>query len=206
MSATRAISSALVGSFDFGAELEAEPAAELVVFGAEPADLLPGDGEVGAQAGLGGRRAAARRGDRAGPGLMLALAALSGFDVIPDAVGVGQPDRYLGGGGNRGRGDRCPGGFEGLHGVQGTLPLVLAGSGAGGQHGLGAAGGGHAVSVAGAAEGISGRVRAARARRRIRLASSISARWAGSIWESLRCIASATAVNASISAVRLAST
>ena len=57
-----------VGSVDFGAELEPEPAAELVVLGAEPADLLPRDGEVGAQAGQGGRRAAARRGDRAGPG------------------------------------------------------------------------------------------------------------------------------------------
>ena len=137
---------------------------------------------------------------------MLVLAALSGFDVLADAAGIDQPGGYLGSGGNRGRGDRCPGGFEGLHGVQGTLPLVLAGSGAGGQHGLGAAGGGHAVPVARAAAGISGRVRAARARRRIRLASSISARWAGSIWESLRCIASVTAVNASISAVRLAST
>src|SRR6266536_375280 len=192
-----------VGSFDFGAELEAEPAAELVAFGAEPADLLAGDGEVGAQAGLGGRGAAAGRGDRAGTGLVLALAALSGFDVLADAAGIDQPGGYLGSGGNRGRGDRCPGGFEGLHGVQGTLPLVLAGFGAGGQHGLGAAGGGHAVCVTGAAEGISGR---ARAGRRIRLASSISARWAGSIWESLRCIASVTAVNASISAVRLAST
>ena len=188
-----------VRSFDFGAELEAEPAAELVAFGAEPADLLAGDGEVGAQAGLGGRGAAAGRGDRAGPGLMLALAALSGFDVLADAAGIDQPGGYLGSGGNRGRGDRCPGGFEGLHGVQGTLPLVLAGSGAGGQHGLGAAGGGHAVPVARAAAGISGRVRAARARRRIRLASSIPARWAGSIWESSRCIASVTAVNASIS-------
>src|SRR6266700_8170473 len=50
-----------VGSFDFGAELEPEPAAELVVFGAEPTNLIPGDGEVGAQAGRGDRRAAARR-------------------------------------------------------------------------------------------------------------------------------------------------
>ena len=80
---------------------------------------------------------------------MLGLAALGSLDVVPDAVGVGQPDRYLGGGGNRGRGDRYPGGFEGLHGVHGALPFVLAGPGAGGQHGLGAAGGGHAVSVAG---------------------------------------------------------
>src|SRR6266536_20308 len=87
-----------VGSFDFGAELEAEPAAELVAFGAEPADLLAGDGEVGAQAGLGGRGAAAGRGDRAGTGLVLALAALSGFDVLADAAGIDQPGGYLGSG------------------------------------------------------------------------------------------------------------
>jgi hypothetical protein len=41
-----------LGSFDLGAELEAEPGAELVAFGVEPADLLPSDGQVGAQAGL----------------------------------------------------------------------------------------------------------------------------------------------------------
>ena len=44
-----------VGSFDFGAELEAAPAAELGAFGAEPADLVPGERQVGAQAGLGAR-------------------------------------------------------------------------------------------------------------------------------------------------------
>jgi hypothetical protein len=50
-----------VGPFDLGAELEAEPGAELVPFGAEPADLVAGDGEVSAQAGLGYRLAAAWR-------------------------------------------------------------------------------------------------------------------------------------------------
>ena len=55
-----------VGSFDLGAELEAEPGTELVVFGAEPADLVAGDGEVGAQAGVGDRLAVSRRGG--GPG------------------------------------------------------------------------------------------------------------------------------------------
>jgi hypothetical protein len=49
-----------VGSFDLGAELEAEPTAELFVVGAEPADLLAREVKVGAQAGLGGRHAAAR--------------------------------------------------------------------------------------------------------------------------------------------------
>ena len=57
-----------VGSFDLGAELEAEAGAELVPFGAEPADLLAGDGQVGAQAGLGYRLAATWRGRGAGPG------------------------------------------------------------------------------------------------------------------------------------------
>src|SRR5207245_2814848 len=41
-----------VGSFDLGAELQAEAGAELVPFGAEPADLVACGDEVGAQAGL----------------------------------------------------------------------------------------------------------------------------------------------------------
>ena len=128
-----------VGSFDLGAELEAEAGAELVAFGAEPADLVAGDGQVGAQAGLGGRLAAAWRGRGAGAGLVLGLAAPGGFDVLADAVGVDQPGGHPGGGGDRGRGDRCPGGFEGLDGGQGALAFVVAVFGAGGQHGLGAA-------------------------------------------------------------------
>jgi hypothetical protein len=38
-----------VGSFDLGAEVEAEAFAEPVVFGSEPPDFLPGDGQIGAQ-------------------------------------------------------------------------------------------------------------------------------------------------------------
>jgi len=38
------------GSFDLGTELEPEPAAEFVVVGAQPADLGPGDDQVGVQA------------------------------------------------------------------------------------------------------------------------------------------------------------
>ena len=64
-----------VGSFDLGAELEAEPGAELVPFGAEPADLVARDGKIGAQAGLGYRLAASRRGRRAGSVPVLGLAA-----------------------------------------------------------------------------------------------------------------------------------
>jgi hypothetical protein len=75
-----------VGSFDFGAELEAEPGAEGVVFGAEPADLVAGDGQVGAQAGLGDRLPAMGRGG--GSGLALGLAVAGGLDVLADAVGV----------------------------------------------------------------------------------------------------------------------
>src|SRR6266516_1460900 len=195
-----------VGSFDLGAELEAEPGAELVPFGAEPADLVAGDGEVGAQAGVSYRFAAGRRagGERRVP--VLGLTVAGGFDVLADAVGVGQPGGHPGGGGHRGRGDRCPGSFEGLHGGQGALAFVVAGFDAGGQHGLGARGGGHAVSVAREVMSVSGRVRAARARRRILLASSTAARWAGSSSDSLRRMVSATAANAPISADRLAST
>ena len=142
----------------------------------------------------------------AGAGLAIGLAALGGFEVLADAVGVDQPGRHSGGGGDCGRGDRCPGGFQVPDGGEGALALVVAGLGAGGQHGLGARGGGHAVSVAREVMPVSGRVRAARARRRIRLASSTSARWPGSSWDSLRRIASATVVNASISAARFAST
>ena len=50
----------LFGSFDLGAELETEPAAELVALGAQLADFLPGYGEVRAQAGLADRLAAGR--------------------------------------------------------------------------------------------------------------------------------------------------
>ena len=80
-----------VGSFDLGAELEAEPGAELVPFVAEPADLVAGDGEAGAQAGLAYRLAATWRGRGAGAGLAIGLAALGGFEVVADAVGVDQP-------------------------------------------------------------------------------------------------------------------
>ena len=63
------------GSFDLGAGLGAQPGAELVVVGAEPVDLVAGDGQVGAQAGLGDWLAAGRRrGGRGGrvPGLAAA--------------------------------------------------------------------------------------------------------------------------------------
>src|SRR5262249_20758352 len=160
-------------------ELEAEPGAELVPFGAKPADFVAGDGEVGAQAGLGDRLAATWRGRGAGARLAIGLAGPGGLGPFAGAAGVDPPRGDPRGGGDRGRGDRRPGGFEGLDRGQGALPLVAAGFRAGCQHGLGARDGGHAVSVAREVMSVSGRVRAARARRRIRLASSTSARWAG---------------------------
>src|SRR6266540_3933108 len=45
-----------VWPFDLGAEFEAQALREFVAFGAEPADLLAGDGEVGSQADWGGSR------------------------------------------------------------------------------------------------------------------------------------------------------
>src|SRR5665811_2604691 len=39
-----------LGAFDLGTELEPEPVEEFVVFGAEPADLGSGDGQVGVHA------------------------------------------------------------------------------------------------------------------------------------------------------------
>jgi hypothetical protein len=66
--------------------------------------------------------------------------------------------------------------------------------------------GGHAVSVARVLKIGQRQGAAALVRRRIRRASSTSTRGAGSSSTSLRCTAPAAAVNASISAVRLAST
>src|SRR2546421_6710656 len=71
-----------VGSFDLGAELQAEAGAELVPFGAEPADLVACGDEVGAQAGLAYRLAAAWRGRGGGTGPAVGLAAPGGFHVL----------------------------------------------------------------------------------------------------------------------------
>ena len=204
--ATLAISSARSGPSISAPSWRRSRARSLSRSSRSQADLVAGDGEAGAQAGLAYRLAATWQGRGAGAGLAIGPAALGGFEVLADAGGVDQPGRHSRGGGDCGRGDRCPGGFQVPDGGEGALALVVAGFGAGGQHGLGAGGGGHAVSVAREVMSVSGRVRTARARRRIRLASSTSARWPGSSWDSLRRIASATAVNASISAARFAST
>lgn len=64
------------GAVDLGAELEPQPLAELVVVGAQLPYLVAGQGEVGAQAGWGGRCLRGLRAGVSGGGQRLALAGL----------------------------------------------------------------------------------------------------------------------------------
>ena len=206
--ATRAISSARSGPSISAPSWRRSRARSLSRSARSRRISLAGDGEVGAQAGLGDRLRRGLAGPRAGSAAVLGLAAPGGLEVLADAVGVDQPGGHPGGGGDRGRGDRCPGGFEGVHGGQGALALVVAGlwrgrpawpgrgwwrrscrlRGAGGDVGQRQGAGG-----AGAAQDPAGFL-------------DLGALGGVQLGQSCGASCSATAVNASISAVRLAST
>src|SRR5258708_39862235 len=104
-----------VGSVDLGAELQAAPAAELVPFGAKLADLVPGDGEGGAQAGLGPRLAAGWRGGGPRTGVSYRRAAPGGIDVRGEPDGGDHASGRPGGGRHPRRGDPRPRGFLGFY-------------------------------------------------------------------------------------------
>src|SRR5713226_357068 len=72
---------------DLGAEMQAQALAEPFPVGSEHLDLVPGHGEVGAQAGWRGR-VPGRNGRRGGCDTAVGLATSSGFDALPDAVRV----------------------------------------------------------------------------------------------------------------------
>ena len=66
-----------------------------------------------------------------GAAAVVGLAASCGVEVFADAVGVDQPGGHAGGCGDRGRGDRGAGGFQGVERGQGASAFVVAVLGAG---------------------------------------------------------------------------